>query len=222
MQNSTPIHALLVALLAAAPWAACAADAGQAAKDEAKSSSEQVIVPEIDRRDVRLPRIPSHDFSIGLFAGTYATQNFGSSAVGGLRLGYHITEDFFVEGDYAQTKVSDKTFRQILPGGIFVSEQQKLRYYSLMGGWNLLPGEVFIGRNTAKASALYVVLGVGGTRFVDQKRQTISYGLGSRIQLADWASVQVDLRNHRYSLDLLGTRQSTNNLEFTVGSSFFF
>jgi outer membrane beta-barrel protein len=222
MQIRPFLQALLVTALAGASLAARAADAAPEAKAEPKTAGEQVIVPEVERRDVKLPRIPSNDFTVGLFAGTYATQNFGSSAVGGIRLGYHITEDFFVEGNYAQTKVSDETFRQILPGGIFVSERQKLSYYNVMGGWNVLPGEVFIGRNTAKASALYVVLGVGSTRFVEQKHQTISFGLGTRVFLADWASVQVDMRDHRYSLDLLGKRQSTNNLEFTVGGTFFF
>ncbi|MFG6459422.1 outer membrane beta-barrel domain-containing protein [Roseateles sp. BYS96W] len=222
MQIRSSLQALLVAALAGASFAAQAADAAQDAKTEPKTAGEQVIVPEVERRDVKVPRIPSNDFIVGVFAGTYATQNFGSSAVGGIRLGYHITEDFFVEGNYAQTKVSDETFRQILPGGIFVSERQKLTYYNVLAGWNLLPGEVFFGRNTAKASALYLVAGVGSTRFVDQKRQTISFGLGTRVFLADWASVQVDLRDHRYSLDLLGKRQSTNNLEFTLGGTFFF
>ncbi len=222
MQIRSSIQALLVAALAGASFAAQAADAAQDAKTEPKTAGEQVIVPEVERRDVKVPRIPSNDFIAGVFAGTYATQNFGSSVVGGIRLGYHITEDFFVEGNYAQTKVSDETFRQILPGGIFVSERQKLTYYNVLAGWNLLPGEVFFGRNTAKASALYLVAGVGSTRFVDQTHQTISFGLGTRVFLADWASVQVDMRDHRYSLDLLGKRQSTNNLEFTVGGTFFF
>ncbi len=222
MQIRSSLQALLVAALAGASFAAQAADAAQDAKTEPKTAGEQVIVPEVERRDVKVPRIPSNDFIVGVFAGTYATQNFGSSAVGGIRLGYHITEDFFVEGNYAQTKVSDETFRQILPGGIFVSERQRLTYYNVLAGWNLLPGEVFFGRNTAKASALYLVAGVGSTRFVDQTHQTISFGLGTRVFLADWASVQVDMRDHRYSLDLLGKRQSTNNLEFTVGGTFFF
>jgi len=220
MQTPLSLQALLLAALIAAPLASQAADA--VAKAEPTAASEQVIVPEVDRRDVKVPRIPSNDFTVGLFAGTYATQNFGSSAVGGIRLGYHITEDFFVEGNLAQTKVSDEMFRQILPGGIFVSEKQKLTYYNILGGWNVLPGEVFFGRNNAKASALYLVLGVGSTKFVDQKHQTISYGLGTRVFLADWASVQVDLRDHRFSLDLLGKRQSSNNLEFTLGTTFFF
>jgi outer membrane beta-barrel protein len=220
MQIPLPLQALLVAALAGVSFVAQAADA--AANVEPKAASEQVIVPEVDRRDVKVPRIPSNDFTIGLFAGSYAVQNFGSSGVSGIRLGYHITEDFFVESNFARTKVSDELYRQILPGGIFVAEKQKLTYYNVMGGWNVLPGEVFFGRNNAKASALYLVLGVGSTKFVDQKHQTLSFGVGTRVFLTDWASVQVDLRDHRYSLDLLGKRQSTNNLEFTLGTTFFF
>ena len=58
-----------------------------------KPAPEQVIVPQVERREVKLPRFASNDFSVGLFAGTYATQNFGTSAVSGVRLGYHVTED---------------------------------------------------------------------------------------------------------------------------------
>ena len=74
-------------------------------------ANEQVIDPELDRRDVRPPRFPSNDFEAGVFVGTFATQNFGSSVVSGLRAGYHLTEDVFVQAVYAQTKVSDDAFR---------------------------------------------------------------------------------------------------------------
>jgi hypothetical protein len=40
--------------------------------------------------------------------------------------------------------------------------------------------------------------------------------------LKDWFSLQVDLRDHVYSLDLLGRRQSTQNLELSAGATFFF
>ena len=43
----------------------------------------------------------------------------GHAGVSGVRLGYHITEDFFVSAAYARTKGSDEAFRQILPGGLF-------------------------------------------------------------------------------------------------------
>jgi outer membrane beta-barrel protein len=200
------------------PLAAHAADAAAAPA----ATTDQVVVPQVDRRDVKLPRIPSNDFEIGLFGGTYSAQNFGTSAVGGLRLGYHITEDFFVEGVYAQTKVSDESFRQILPGGVFTEPKQTLKYYNVSVGYNVLPGEVFFGRNVAKASAMYIIGGVGSTNFASERHQTFNFGLGMRLFLKDWAALQVDMRDHVFSYDLLGKRQSTNNLELTGGITFFF
>ncbi|HEU4459175.1 MAG TPA: outer membrane beta-barrel domain-containing protein [Methylibium sp.] len=185
-------------------------------------ANEQVIVPQVDRREIKLPKIPSNDFSFGLFGGTYSTQNFGSSAVGGLRAGYHITEDFFVEAAYAQTKVSDDNYRQILPGGIFPQEKTKLTYYNLSVGYNLLPGEIFIGKNIAKATALYLIGGVGSTKIDTQRRQTFNVGFGLRVFLADWAALQLDVRDHIFSLDILGKRETTQNPELTAGVTFFF
>jgi outer membrane beta-barrel protein len=193
-----------------------------ASAQQQQPSNEQVVVPQVDRREITVPKFPSNDFEIGLFAGTYATQNFGTSAVGGLKLGYHITEDFFVEGVYAQTKVSDESFRQILPGGVFADEKQKLSYYNLSVGYNVLPGEVFIGSKRAKPSQLYLIGGVGSTKFVDQRRSTYNVGFGFRVFLTDRASLQVDMRDHIFSLDLLGKRQSTQNLELTGGFAYVF
>jgi outer membrane beta-barrel protein len=213
--KTTTSRSVLLAL------AMAAIGSGAVAADE-KPANDQVIVPQVDRRDIQLPKFPSNDFAIGAFVGTYATQNFGSSVVGGLRLGYAITEDFFVEGVYAQTKVSDELFRQILPGGIFPTASQRLSYYNFSAGYNLLPGEVFIGGKRAKPAAFYVIGGVGSTNFAEQRRPTFNVGAGYRVFLADWASLQVDMRDHIFSLDLLGTRQSTQNLEFTFGFTAFF
>jgi outer membrane beta-barrel protein len=185
-------------------------------------TNEQVIVPEVDRREVKLPRFPSKDFEIGVFGGTYSTQNFGASAVGGLRVGYHISEDIFVEGVYAQTRVSDELLRQIQPAGVFPQAKEKLSYYNLSAGYNVLPGEVFIGSSRAKATAVYLIGGVGSTKIVSQRKQTFNFGLGLRLLLADRWALQVDMRDHVFSLDLLGKRQSTQNLELTSGLTFFF
>jgi outer membrane beta-barrel protein len=209
-----PVAAALVAAFAALPAAAQTAGATE--------KPEQVIVPEVERRDVTPPRFPSNDFEAGVFAGTYSTQNFGSSMVAGLRLGYHVTEDIFVEAVFAQTKVSDEAFRRVLPGGVFEQPEEKLSYYNLSAGYNLLPGEVFIGSSRAKLSSIYVIGGVGSTSFNEQRRQTINLGLGMRLFLADWAAVQVDMRDHIFSLDLLGERDNTQNLELTAGMTFFF
>ncbi len=187
-----------------------------------QNTKDQVVVPEVDRRDVKVPRIASKDFEIGAFLGTYSAQNFGSSLVGGLRFGYHLTEDYFAELAYGQTKVSDETYRQILPGGIFTDSTAKLTYTNLSVGANVLPGEVFIGKGKAKATAVYLLGGVGSTQFNDQRRQSFNLGLGMRLYLADRISMRVDVQDHIYSLDLLGKRERTQNLELSAGLSMYF
>ncbi len=212
---------LAAALLALAGPAALAQTAPQ------QPSNEQVIQPEVERRELRLPKFPSKDFEIGLYGGLYATENFGSSAVGGLRLGYHITEDFFVQGTYGRTKISDEAFRNIFPdSGPLPSRNEPLAYYNLSAGWNVLPGEVFVGRNRAFASQVYLMAGVGSTKFNtgrgDLKRQTINVGLGMRVMFHDRFGVQVDLRDHILKLDILGDDARRNHLELTTGVSYFF
>jgi outer membrane beta-barrel protein len=215
--------ALLLAAAAALPVLAQDKPATPAGAEPPKPATDQVIVPQVDRRDVKLPRFASNDISVGLFAGTYATANFGASKVSGVRLGYHITEDFFVEGSYGRSKVTDEAFRQIFPnGGIFPQPTQTLSYYNVMAGYNVLPGEIFFGRNYAKISQGYIVAGVGSTNFAGQKRQTIAAGFGLRVVFTSWFAVQADVRDHVYSLDLLGKRQSNQNLEITAGLTVYF
>ena len=209
-----PARPLVLALLAG-----LAATAGA---QQQSAPNEQVIVPQVDRRDVKLPRFPNKDFEIGLFTGTYSTQNFGTSWVNGVRLGYHVTEDVFVEGSLGRSKVSDETFRRILPGGIFADRRATLTYYSVAAGYNLLTGEAFFGRNHAKATQGYLLAGVGNTTLAGQTHQTISVGLGMRLVLGDRLALQADMRDHVFPLDLLGKRETTHNLEATLGLSVYF
>lgn len=186
------------------------------------SAPEPVVQPQVERRTLKPPSYPSRDFAIGLFGGTYATQNFGTSAVGGVRLGYHVTEDFFVDIAVAQTKVTDEAFRQVLPGGIFSSPEQTLRYYAISAGWNFISGEAFFGSRTAKPLQVYLLAGAGSTDFAGQRKQTVHLGLGLRVNLSDRFALQADARNHSFSLDLLGRRETTQNPELTLGLTVYF
>jgi outer membrane beta-barrel protein len=181
-----------------------------------------VVVPQVDRRDIKLPKFPSNDFEVGLFGGAYSTQNFGSSFAGGLRLAYHINEDFFVEGSAGRTKVSDEAFRRILPGGIFTGDSETLVYSNLNVGMNVLPGEVFFGSNRAMPSQVFVLAGGGTTRFNGQRMQTFDLGVGVKVYVADWFALRVDMRDNVYTLDLLGKRDTTQNVELNAGLSFLF
>ena len=213
---------LLAALSCIAAFCGTAAAQSTAAPSPATQPADQVVVPDIDRRDVKTPRFPSNDFEVGLFVGTYNMQSFGQNTVSGVRLGYHITEDVFVEGAYGQTKISDVTFRQIYPAGVFSTPNPKLSYYNLSAGYNVMPGETFFGSKVAKASAFYLMLGVGSTKLDTQNKQTINFGFGTRLLFNDHFAVQVDVREHVFSFDLLGTKQNAKNIEATLGATVYF
>jgi len=211
--------------MAAIIWPMAHAAEPQAAGEQAageQAADQPVIEPQVDRRPVKVMHIPSNDFEFGVFSGTYASQNFGSNVVWGARLGYHITEDFFAEAVYGQTRVSDDAFRQILPGGIFPNPKETLRYYNLSAGYNILPGEVFFWKNTARLSALYLIAGIGSTELVSQRHLTGNAGFGARVFLTNWMALQVDMRDYIFALDILGTNKTTQNLEFSGGITFFF
>ena len=221
-KTSVLVRAAAATLATACVLALLAHGNARAADAPAADTPDQVIVPQVERRDVHKPRYPSNDFEIGLFGGTYSSQNFGTSFNWGGRLGYDITEDFFVEATYGRSKVSDKEFRNILPGGLFTPEQEKLKYYDLSVGWNFLPGEIFIGKNWAKASTMYAIGGIGTTSFDSQRMQTWNFGVGAKLFLADWVALRVDVRDHIFALDLLGKRTTTQNPDLSAGFSFFF
>ena len=192
------------------------------ADDQTSKPNDQIVVPEVSRRDVHLPSFPSNDVDIGVLAGKYSTQNFGTSTVEGIRIGYNITEDFFVQSVLAKTNVSDATYRQILPGGVFPTQIEKLSYYNFSLGYNILPGEVFVGTRHALPVTFYVLAGVGSTTLDAQKHATVNVGSGMRLFLNDYFSLQLDARDHLFSMDLLGTRQRTQNLEMTMGLTISF
>jgi outer membrane beta-barrel protein len=70
--------------------------------------------------------------------------------------------------------------------------------------------------------SLYLIAGVGTTRFGSQRQQSFNLGLGAKVYLSDRLALRVDMRDHLFPLDLLGKRESTHNLELTTGLSLLF
>ena len=226
MRNCLPLHthainagaaAVLLTTIALLP-AARAADAAP----DAAANTDQVIVPEVERREVHKPHYPSNDFQGSIYVGGYSAQAFGASGTLGVRLAYHVTEDWFAEVNYGQTKINDKSFRQVLPGGVLLAPYERLQTYDVVAGYNLFSGEAFFGTNTARAYQTYITAGLGNTLFNGWRAQTWTYGVGSRLFFGDNWAVRVDARNHLYKFDLLGQRQLSQNYELTLGGSFFF
>jgi outer membrane beta-barrel protein len=191
--------------------------------DAGPGADSSVIEPEVARRDIEPPKINTNDFEIGAYAGLMSVEDFGSNAVYGASLAYHVNENFFVQGSYGQTDTSETSF-EVLSGGaqLLTNDQRTLSYYDLSIGYNLLPGEAFIGSTRSFNSALYMLAGVGNTDFADDQFFTILFGAGYRMLLWDFIAVNFDVRDHIFDSDLLGEKKTTHNIEFKLGMTFFF
>jgi outer membrane beta-barrel protein len=182
---------------------------------------EPVIPAQVDRRDVHIPKIKASDVEIGAFVGILSVQNFGAKPSAGLRLGYHVTEDFFLEGTYGRSKVSDQSYRQLgIP--IFSQQEIPLSYYYLSVGCNLFPGEVFLGRDRAITSAVYLIGGVGNVNFNKENHTAFSVGIGIRFLPTDWFSLRFEMRDQMFTSDLLGNNELKHNFEMTLGAAGYF
>ncbi len=186
-------------------------------------SPGQVIDPEVERREIKEPAIDREDFEIGAFVGIMSVEDFGTNVVYGARLAYHITEGFFVEGTVGQTDAGLTSF-EVLSGGarLITDSERTFTYYNLNLGYNILPGEVFIGEGRAYNTNLYLVAGLGSTRFAGDDRFTVNVGAGFRFLLTDSIALHIDFRDHLFDIDLLGEEKTVHNLEGHLGFTVFF
>ena len=183
----------------------------------------QVIDPEVERREIKEPRIDREDFELSAFAGIMNIEDFGSDVVYGAKLAYHVTEGFFVEASVGQSEAGLTSFEQLSGGARLIEDDERtLTYYNLSLGYNILPGEVFIGEGRAYNTNLYLVAGLGSTQFAGDDRFSVSYGAGYRFLLTDSIALHLDFRDHLYDIDLFGEEKTVHNLEGTLGISIFF
>lgn len=191
------------------------------AQSDNPAEADQVIQPEIDRRDIRTPRIDTEDFEIGLFGGILSVEDFGAEPVYGARLIYHVSEDFFVEGVVGKSTVSDQALFD-LGLSLFPAREENLVYYALSVGYNLFPSEIFLGRRKARTANVYLLAGVGNTSLAREDYFTFNLGLGVQILPTDWLALNLLLRDHVFESDILGASEIKNNFEWTLGATFFF
>jgi len=194
-----------------------------AATDPEQLELEPLLVREPDRRQVEVDDLDSENFEIGVFGGFLNVEDFGTDAVTGIRAAYHVTEDFFVEAAYGQSTLGQTSFERLSGGAqLLTDEQRDLTYYNISLGWNLFPGESFLGRRWAFKGGLYLIGGVGSTDFGGDNRFTINAGLGYRLIAKDWLAFHVDIRDHFFESDLLGSEETLHNIEFSGGITVFF
>jgi outer membrane beta-barrel protein len=182
-----------------------------------------VIEPDVERREIETAKIDTENFEVGIFAGQLSAEDFGVNTVAGARFAYHITEGFFVELAAGRTKTERTSFERLSGSAQLLTDSERdYTYYNVSLGYNIFPGESFIGKNRALNTSTYVIGGVGKTRFAGDDRFTVNFGVGMRLMPLDWIAVHADVRDHVFDIDLLGQEKTAHNIEAHVGVTFFF
>jgi len=197
--------------------------AADTAAEEPDSAPPRVIEPEVERRKIKVAKIDADNIELGGNYGFLSIEDFGSNASWGVTAAYHVTEDFFFQGSFGRSRAS-KTSYEILGGNVqlLTPAERRFTYYSLSLGYNLLPGEVYIGRSLAMNSALYLIGGIGSTKFAGDQRFSLNFGAGYRLLPTDWMAIHIDVQDRVFRTDILGTQKLVNNLGANIGLTFFF
>ena len=188
-----------------------------------EDDSGALIEPQIERTEFDESLIDSFDLGFAFYAGYLAVEDFDTNLVTGIRLGYHISEDFFVQGSIGRSEVGETSF-EVLSGSapLLSDDEREVEYYVVSLGFNVFPGEVFLTDSTTFNSVLYISGGIGSTRFAGDDRHTIAWAVGHRTVFTDYFSLDIEMRNLIFDVDIFGRDKSTNNLEITMGLNIYF
>ena len=190
---------------------------------EEPQAEPSIIEPQVKRRVVKTPKIKAKDFEIGGYFGALSIQDFGTNPIYGVRAAYHVSEDIFLEGFLARSKAGTTSLQDVFPAITVVSDSgRRFTYYDLDVGYNVLPGEVFLGRGRAFNTALYVTVGMGDVKFANQDQFALNFGVGTRILITDWLAMHLDVRDHVFESTLFGVDKNVHNVEAILSLTTFF
>ena len=191
--------------------------------EEADTTPPRVIEPNVARRKIKTPKIDNENWEIGVGAGFLSIEDFGTNPSYAGQITYHVTEDFFFRGDLGQSTAGKTSFERL--GGdieLLTGDERRFTYYSLSLGYNFLPGEVFLGRDTAMNSSFYLLGGIGSVDFAGDQRLTLNLGAGFRVLPTDWLAIHLAVQDRVFDSDLLGETKVTNNIEMLLSTTVFF
>lgn len=212
-------HALLLLMALLSPMMSVQA---QADINDNASSTTEVIVPHVDRREIKIAKIDSENIEITPYIGILSIEDFDSSLVYGVRAAVHLSERLFIEGSYGWAKGDKTSYEELSGGGSLITDDERdYTFWDVSFGLNLFAGEAWLF-SKAYASNFYLIAGAGSTEFGPKKWSTINLGAGYRLFLSDWMALRMDVRDHLFNRDIFGEDDQTNNIEISAGLSFFF
>lgn len=176
--------------------------------DIVKSDTEQDLIKDSD--------IDNISMNFGVYTGLINYENFNSSYMLAMYFSYPFDEDVFVEAEFGISALNDTEYRNIgLP--LLSEEEVDLQFYTILVGYNLLPGEVYWSREKTLISRFYLIAGVGSVSFDNNNYVSVQFGAGFKMELDKNKSIRFEARDRMYDTDILGTDKLTNNIEFHLG-----
>lgn len=188
-----------------------------------ENSGGNDITPVVDRKTVFNDALDTENFEIGIQGGLISIEDFESSTWVSANISYHITEHFYLKALYGQAEAGQTSFEKLSNTAPLLTEDQRdYIYYGLNVGYNLMPGEIFLGKDFAFNSVFSIELGAGTTEFADDDNFTVNLAANYRVFLTDWVTWDLGVTDYIFDTHITGETKTSHNLNFTTGFAVYF
>lgn len=167
------------------------------------------------------PKIKSEIFKVGATFGILNIQDFTSEVTYGITGRVQASENFFLQSNYIRTDVEESLVEKAtLP--YLSSDDRSFSHFNLLIGRTILQGEFIKSETVTRLSTLYVVGGVGETKFGGEQSFTYTVGIGYNVALTKEMDLTIDFRDYIYNSSLIEEDNSTHNTHFSAGITYQF
>ncbi|AWB67356.1 outer membrane beta-barrel domain-containing protein [Saccharobesus litoralis] len=193
------------------------------ANERAGLDDDVPVKPNVERRQILEDKLDNENFEFGLQAGALSIEDFGTSGMLGAHFSYHMTEFFYLKAKALSASAGKTSFERLVPSSpLLTDSQRELTHIGLNVGYNLMPGETFIGKNLAFNNVFSIELGAGTTEFAGDDKFTMNFAANYRVFFTDWITWDLTMADMIFDTQVTGESKTTHNLSFATGVAFYF
>lgn len=186
------------------------------------AESEAVTV-NVERRAVLDDLLDDENFEFGAQIGLISIEDFESNLWFSGHFSYHINEYFYAKALYGYSEAGTTSFETLANvSPLLTDKERQFSYYGLNIGYNLMPGEIFLGKNLAFNSMFSIEVGGGSTDFAGNSQFTVNFSANYRVFLTDGLTWDIGMTDYIFDTTITGKSKTTHNLNFTTGLSYYF
>jgi outer membrane beta-barrel protein len=153
-------------------------------------------------------------FVFNAYAGAYSFDRKSNSLVLGGRLGYYVFDRLQAEAGVGWTRVTRPAeIVETLFGLSLEAEDFHMAFYDLGLTFEVLPGRQMVP---------FVTGGVGSSIMRGRSETSYTYGAGTMLYLGKKTAMRWEVRAYRFDSGSDNSRNSNNNIAFTLGTSLLF